>query len=104
MSFDVAQLGISAPLLALITAGVLLLLLEAFAGGTARGSAPNRSYLMPLTLAACGVGFALELMAWSAADGPPKVIFGGMITVDKLSIFVDCLFLAAAALTEMIAE
>ena len=100
MIFDSAQLGIAAPLLVILFFGVLLLLLEAFAGGR------SRSYLMPITLVGCGLALGFEYAAWQAAgpQGASRTIFNGMVTADRLSIFVDCAFLAAAALTAMLAE
>jgi NADH-quinone oxidoreductase subunit N len=100
MTFDSAQLGIAAPLLVILFFGVLLLMLEAFAGGRSRG------YLMPVTLVGCGLALGFEFAAWQAAGAQAgsRAIFNGMVTADRLSIFVDCAFLIAAALTAMLAE
>src|SRR5882757_7822609 len=75
-------------------------MLEAFAGGRSRG------YLMPVTLVGCGLALGFEFAAWQAAGAQAgsRAIFNGMVTADRLSIFVDCAFLVAAALTAMLAE
>ena len=98
MSFDSAQLGIVGPMTTVLVAGVILLLLESFAGGK------QKSYLAPLTIAACAVCMLLELGAWSAAGpGVVRTAFSGMLVADRLSILADLLFLSAAALTAMLA-
>lgn len=93
MSFDVAQLGPAAPMLTVFAGGVILLLLEAFSGTR------NRFYLMPLTVAICAVAMLLELHDW----GTSRVVFDGMLTMDRMSTFVDCLFLVACALSSALA-
>jgi NADH-quinone oxidoreductase subunit N len=95
MDFNLAELGWCAPLIAVVTGGVLLLLLEAFASGK------HKTYLMPLTVIVCVAALYLEYQEW---DQPGShVIFGGMLTIDRSSIFLDCIFLAAAALAAMLA-
>jgi NADH-quinone oxidoreductase subunit N len=100
MNFDVGQLGATAPLGVVLAGGVLLLMLESFAGGR------RRDYLMPFTLAILGAALALELHAWGAAapGGPSRLMFTGMLDADRLSVFVDCIFLGTAALTAMLAQ
>ena len=96
MSFDPAQLAQIAPLLVVLAGGVFLLMLEAFSGSR------NRSYLMPLTVIICAIAIGLELASWSEAAHGSRVIFDGMLTADRLSIFMDCVFLTAAALSAML--
>jgi NADH-quinone oxidoreductase subunit N len=98
MSFDAAQLGLTAPLCAILFAGVALLLLEAFA------VRHQRAYLMPLTVAAVVVALALEAVAWPGADSSASLtIFGGLLTADRLSLFLGSTFLVCAGLTAMLA-
>lgn len=98
MSFDVGQLWTIAPMLVVLGGGILLLLLEAFAGSR------NKAYLMPVTVAICLVALVLELSAWEdAAVSANRVSFGGMLLTDRLSIYADCIFLSGAALSAMLA-
>jgi NADH-quinone oxidoreductase subunit N len=96
MSFDAGQLATLAPLIAVVTGGVIVLMLEAFAGGKQRG------YLMPVTLAVIAVALALEWVNWGSSA--PQSVFSGLLVVDKLSVLADCIFLVAAALSAMLAE
>jgi NADH-quinone oxidoreductase subunit N len=96
MSFDAAQMGAIAPLLAVLAAGVLLLLLEAFATGRSRG------YLAPLTVASAAIALALVVPGF--AESRARVVFDGLLTVDRLTLFMDALFLVAAGLTALLAE
>jgi NADH-quinone oxidoreductase subunit N len=98
MSFDVAQLGPASPSLAVFTGGVILLVLEAFA------SSRNKTYLMLLTLVVCGIALVFELVDWTGGDSSKQVIFGGMLTIDRLTTFADCLFLGACALTALLSD
>jgi NADH-quinone oxidoreductase subunit N len=101
MSFDISQLWQSAPLLVVVGCGVMLLMLEAFAGNS--DAAPqHRLSLMPLTLASLGVALVLELRAWPGA-ATAHSLYGGMLVVDRMTIFFDCLFLVTAGLTAMLA-
>ncbi len=92
MTFDSGMLAVSSPLTVIFLGGLVLMLLEAFAVGKRRG------YLMPLTVVVCAV--ALE---WRAAAEGSRAVFSGMLTFDRLSLFMDALFLSAAALTAMLA-
>ena len=97
MTFDASQLGLTAPLLVVLAGGVLLLLLEAFAGGR------NRSFLMPLTVVTCAIALVFVVLGWVDA-AEPRAAFSGMLEIDRLSLFMDGLFIVAAALTAMIAQ
>jgi len=93
MTFDLAQLGPTLPMLTVFCGGVILLLLEAFAGGR------NRFYLMPLTVAVCAVAMLLEL----SDSAGTHVVFDGMLTIDRMSRVADLTFLSACALSAMLA-
>ena len=95
MGFDATQMASIGPLVALTIAGCVLLLLEAFAGGR------QRTYLMPLTLAAVAVALVLEVMQWQGAE-TSSTTFHGMLAVDRFSIFFNCVFLVATALTALL--
>ena len=97
MSFEPGQLALLAPLIAVVAGGVILLMLEAFAGGKQRG------YLLLVTLAVIAVAMALEWINWSNSDGS-RILFDGLLTEDRLSGLADLVFLAAAALSAMLAE
>ncbi|HXU70127.1 MAG TPA: NADH-quinone oxidoreductase subunit N [Polyangia bacterium] len=96
MNFDASQFLTVAPLTALVVAGCALLLMEAF------GSGRQRAYLMPLTLAAVGVGLVLEILQWPDAQ-VGYTAFHGMIGFDHFSIIFNCIFLVGAGLTAMLA-
>src|SRR3954469_3314388 len=96
MSFDVSQLGPVAPMLTIFVGGILLLLLEAFAGGR------QRTYLSPLTVAICVIAVGLEMWGWSDS-AQARSVFDGQLTVDRMTVIADLLFLASAALTAMLA-
>jgi NADH-quinone oxidoreductase subunit N len=95
MSFDAAQLGFTVPMLTVFGGGVMLLLLEAFAGGR------QRTYLAPLTVAIAALAMALDFWQWSDLNAP-HTAFGEMLTFDHMSVFADCLFLSSCALTAML--
>jgi NADH-quinone oxidoreductase subunit N len=98
VTFDVSQIWLTGPLNLVLAGGVLVLLLEAFAGGR------NRGYLLGITVGILAAAFALELWAWpQAADGASRSVFSGMLRVDRLSIFADCTFLLGAALSALLA-
>lgn len=96
MSFDIAQLGSIAPLIALVTAGCLLLLFEAFGRGA------QRAYLMPLTLVSLAVTFGLLCLQWSDAATPSQV-FSGMLAVDRFTAIFGAIFVMGAALAALLA-
>ncbi|MSP61482.1 MAG: NADH-quinone oxidoreductase subunit N [Myxococcales bacterium] len=97
MSFDLAELTLSLPLLVVAVGGVLVLLLEAFSGRTA-----SRAWLAVLTLAILGLATALEIPAWEAA-ATPRAIYGGMIAVDRFSIFLSVTIFVGAGLSTLLA-
>jgi len=96
MSFDASQLLSYTPLLILIGMGCLILLAETFAHGHARTG------LAWLGIAGC-VGALVAIVAgWEgAADAPTH--FQGMLVVDRMALFLDGTFVAAALLTLLFA-
>jgi NADH-quinone oxidoreductase subunit N len=98
MIFDSAQLSASAPLVAIFVGGLLLMVLEAFSG------ARNRAWLMPVTVCVCAITLLFVALGWRAAGEGAHAVFDGMLTFDRLSLFMDGLFLCAAALTAMLAQ
>jgi NADH-quinone oxidoreductase subunit N len=96
--FDLAELAPAAPLFCVTAVGLLLLLLEAFAGGRSRG------YLMGVSLAGLAVAAVFTLQAWDAAGvDQSRLIFHGMLNGDRFSLFCTAIFLANAALTVLLA-
>jgi NADH-quinone oxidoreductase subunit N len=96
MTFDTAQLGLIAPILAVVCGGIVLLLLEAFAGGR------RREYLLPLTVATVVIALGLVFMSWGDL-ATAKGSFSGLLVHDRLSLFLDATFLVAAGLSAMLA-
>ncbi len=96
MSFDAAQLFAYAPLLILIGMGCLILLAETFARGV------SRTGLAWLGIAGC-VGAAIAIVAGWAAAADPTTHFQGMLVVDRMALFLDGAFVAAALLTLLFA-
>jgi NADH-quinone oxidoreductase subunit N len=83
-------------MLVVMGAGIVLLMLEAFAGSR------QRAYLMPLTLIGLGAALALEWSIWGEAK-TSQVVFSGLLVIDRLTVFLDLVFLAGAALSAMLA-
>jgi NADH-quinone oxidoreductase subunit N len=100
VTFDLSQLMVAAPLFWVCLAGIVLLLLEAFA--TPDRQPGSRGFLMVLTVGACLVAGFLEYLAWNDANGAHS-IFSGALYVDKMSIFLDVVVLAGCALAAMLA-
>jgi NADH-quinone oxidoreductase subunit N len=99
VQFDLAQLWLSAPLLGVVLTGLVLLLLESFAGSRSRG------YFMTLTLIGLFAALALEVLAWrEAGEGGSRMMFSGMLCADRFSILFGILFILNAGLTVMLAR
>jgi NADH-quinone oxidoreductase subunit N len=92
VSFDVAQLFAYTPMLILIGMGCLILLAETFARG------PARSGLAWLGVAGCVAALVAIVAGWSGA-AQPETHFQGMLVVDRMALFLDGGFVAAALLT-----
>jgi NADH-quinone oxidoreductase subunit N len=96
MSFDASQLLSYAPLLILIGMGCLILLAETFAHGRARTG------LAWLGIAGC-VGALIAIVAGWEGAADPQTHFQGMLVVDRMALFLDGAFVAAALLTLLFA-
>jgi NADH-quinone oxidoreductase subunit N len=96
VSFDATQLFAYTPLLILIGMGCLILLAETFARGVARTG------LAWLGIAGC-VGALVAIVAGWAGAADPETHFQGMLVVDRMALFLDGGFVAAALLTLLFA-
>ncbi|MES1206669.1 MAG: NADH-quinone oxidoreductase subunit N [Pseudomonadota bacterium] len=96
MSFDVAQLAAYAPMLILIGMGCVILIGETFIRGTARTG------LAWIGVAACVASLAAIVAEWPDA-AQPATHFDGMLTVDRMSLYLDAAFVVSAALTLLFA-
>ncbi|HZL19715.1 MAG TPA: NADH-quinone oxidoreductase subunit N [Polyangia bacterium] len=96
MSFDASQLLSYTPLLILIGMGCLILLAETFAQGHARTG------LAWLGIAGC-VGALIAIVAGWEGAADPQTHFQGMLVVDRMALFLDGTFVAAALLTLLFA-
>jgi NADH-quinone oxidoreductase subunit N len=97
MSFESAQLLVMGPFLAVLGAGMIVLMLEAF------GSGRQRDYLSWLTLLGVLCAGALCAAQWGDS-ATPRTAFGDLLVVDRLSLFLDFVFLIAAGLTAMVVQ
>jgi NADH-quinone oxidoreductase subunit N len=96
VSFDATQLFAYAPMLILIGMGCLILLAETFAQGASRAG------LAWLGIAGC-VGALIAIVAGWAGAAEPTTHFQGMLVVDRMALFLDGTFVAAALLTLLFA-
>jgi NADH-quinone oxidoreductase subunit N len=96
MSFDASQLLAYTPLLILIGMGCLILLAETFAQGQARAG------LAWLGIAGCVGALIAIVVGWEGA-AEAQTHFQGMLVVDRMALFLDGTFVAAALLTLLFA-
>ncbi len=96
MTFDVAQLFAYSPMLILIGMGCVILLAETFIQGKAR------SGLAWLGVAGCVAALVAIVAAWGDAATPTSH-FDGMLTVDRMALYLDAAFVVAALLTLLFA-
>ncbi len=96
MTFDVAQLFAYSPMLILIGMGCVILLAETFIQGKAR------SGLAWLGVAGCVAALVAIVAAWADAATPTSH-FDGMLTVDRMALYLDAAFVIAALLTLLFA-
>jgi NADH-quinone oxidoreductase subunit N len=96
VSFDASQLLAYTPLLILIGMGCLILLAETFAHGRARTG------LAWLGVAGC-VGALVAIVAGWEVAADAQTHFQGMLVVDRMALFLDGTFVAAALLTLLFA-
>jgi len=96
MTFDVAQIFAYSPMLILIGMGCVILLAETFIQGKAR------SGLAWLGVAGCVAALVAIVLAWGDAATPTSH-FDGMLTVDRMALYLDAAFVVAALLTLLFA-
>ena len=96
MTFDVAQIFAYSPMLILIGMACVILLAETFIQGKAR------SGLAWLGVAGCVAALVAIVAAWADA-GTPTSHFDGMLTVDRMALYLDAAFVVAALLTLLFA-
>ncbi len=96
MTFDVTQLFAYSPMLILIGMGCVILLAETFMQGKAR------SGLAWLGVAGCVAALVAIVAAWGDAATPTSH-FDGMLTVDRMALYLDAAFVVAALLTLLFA-
>jgi NADH-quinone oxidoreductase subunit N len=92
MSFDSSQIFAFTPMLILIGMGCVVLLAETFVRGHSRAG------LAWLAVAACVVALVAVVIQWPDA-GEGKTYFDQMLTVDRMSLYLDGAFIVAALLT-----
>jgi NADH-quinone oxidoreductase subunit N len=104
MTFDPAELWLSAPLLVVITGALVLLLLESYARASLPGAprGGGRSFLGPLALIVLGIAAAFELGMWRSAE-TAQTIYHGMLAVDRFGIFLALVFFVGAGLSVLLA-
>jgi len=96
MTFDSSQLFAYLPMLILIGMGCVVLLAETFA------TAESRRGLAWLGIGGCIAAFAALVMQWGDVEHPLSH-FQDMLVVDRMSLYLDATFLAAAILTLLFA-
>jgi NADH-quinone oxidoreductase subunit N len=96
---DLSQLGFQLPLLVVIAAGAILLVVEAFAKSVSRRFMMHLgAFSILLALGACA-------LVWKQLSDEPngaKVLYGGMLVVDKFSLFASATFLVAGFLVTLV--
>jgi NADH-quinone oxidoreductase subunit N len=96
MIFDSNQMFAYLPLLILVGMGCVLLLAETFVSGE------SRKGLAWLGVGGCVASFAALVMQWSDVAAPVEH-FQQMLIVDRMALYLDATFLAAAILTLLFA-
>ncbi len=96
MSFDSAQLLAYAPMLILIGMGCVILLAETFIQGKSRAG------LAWLGVAGCVAALVAIVVGWDGA-ATASSHFDGMLTVDRMALYLDAAFIVAALLTLLFA-
>jgi NADH-quinone oxidoreductase subunit N len=96
MTFDSSQLLAYAPMLILIGMGCVILLAETFIQGK------SRSGLAWLGVAGCVAALVAIVVGWDGA-ATASSHFDGMLTVDRMALYLDASFIVAALLTLLFA-
>ena len=96
MNFDSSEIFAFLPMLILVAMGCVVLLAETFV------TADNRRGLAWLGVGGCVASLGAVVMGWDdAAKALPH--FQGMLVVDRMSLYLDAAFIAAALLTLLFA-
>ncbi len=96
MTFDSSQIFAYLPMLILVGMGCVILLAETFA------TADSRRGLAWLGVGGCVASLAALLAQWGDAS-QPAIHFQGMLVVDRMALYLDAAFIAAALLTLLFA-
>jgi NADH-quinone oxidoreductase subunit N len=96
MTFDSSQIFAYLPMLILVGMGCLILLAETFA------TAENRGGLAWLGVGGCVASLGALVVQWGDVT-IPVTHFQGMLVVDRMALYLDATFLAAALLTLLFA-
>jgi NADH-quinone oxidoreductase subunit N len=96
VTFDPAQVFAYTPMLILIAMGCVVLLAETFAHGSSRAG------LAWIGVAGCVAAVVALVMQWPDVT-EPQTHFGGMLVVDRMALYLDAAFIAAALLTLLVA-
>jgi NADH-quinone oxidoreductase subunit N len=96
MTFDSTQLLAYSPMLILIGMACVILLAETFIQGKSRAG------LAWLGVAGCVAALVAIVAGWADAETPASH-FGGMLTVDRMALYLDGAFIVAALLTLLFA-
>ena len=103
MNFDLEQLSLSAPLLVVAVGAMVALLVEAFSRSRVSGEPVTpRNDLVVFSLLVLGAAAYLSAGQWEAAAAP-QPIYGGMLVVDRFSIYLSFVIYAGAALAVLLA-
>ncbi|MFH0901337.1 MAG: NADH-quinone oxidoreductase subunit N [Pseudomonadota bacterium] len=90
--FELSQLFYQAPFLILAVGGLAILLLDAFAG---QG---RRSWLMWLAVSVSAAALASSLVLFATIGSTTVSLFGGMLALDRFSVFLAMVVAIAALL------
>jgi NADH-quinone oxidoreductase subunit N len=96
VNFDSSQLFAYTPMLILIGMGCLVLLAETFIKGAARAG------LAWLSVAGCVAALGALVLQWPDV-AEPQSHFQGMLTVDRMALYLDAAFIVAGMLTLLVA-
>ena len=96
MTFDTSQILAYLPMLILIGMGCVVLLAETFVKGHSRAG------LAWLSIGGCVASLLAIIAQWEDA-ATPAAHFQGMLVVDRMALYLDGAFIAAAVLTLLLA-
>jgi NADH-quinone oxidoreductase subunit N len=96
MIFNSSQIFAYLPMLILIGMGCVIVIAETFA------TSENRRGLAWMGIGGCVAALVAVAMQWSDA-AQPSTHFDGMLTLDRMSLYLDATFIASAILTLLFA-